>query len=190
MKKEFTTTKITFPTTTITTTKATTKTTTKMKKTELKNLEKEKLIELLVELSKLNKDNEAFLKTRLSTDYNDYYKLSCKKIDNAFSCFELMSLKDARQALSNFKKSKPENSRLIDLYLYYIRRAYKLEETDWRFQENFYSAIERVFGMIVDILKKDPSLKEKYDASIKKIISQANEGWNHQDTLKDMYEEI
>ncbi|MGM5483048.1 MAG: hypothetical protein ACQESF_06290 [Nanobdellota archaeon] len=161
-----------------------------MRKTYFENLDKEKLVELLVELSKLNKSNEAFLKTRLSSDYNKFFRLACDKIDEAFSCYELMSLKDARQALYDFKRSKPDNSKLIDLYIYYIKRAYKLEETDWRFQENFYSAIERVFGMIIEILKKEPSLKEKYDASITKIIGQANEGWNHQDTLQDMYEEV
>lgn len=161
-----------------------------MRKKYLKDLDKEELIRLLVELADLNQENKAFLETRIFSNYGEAFRLACEKINKAFSCYELMSLKDARQALYDFKKTKPDNSRLIDLYIYYIKMAYKLEKTDWRFQDNFYSAIESVFRMIIDILKKEPSLKEKYDASIKKIISQANEGWNHQDTLQDMYEEV
>ena len=161
-----------------------------MRKAYLKDLEKEELIKLLVELSRLHEENRAFLEARLLSDYTGLFQVACEKIQGAFSSFESLSLKDARQALYDFRKANPDNAMLIDLYRYYIQKAYELEKTDWRFQESFYSAIERVFGMIIDILKEDPSLKERYHTALMKIISQANEGWNHKDTLKDMYEEL
>src|SRR3989338_2901902 len=157
---------------------------------DFKNLNKEQLITLLVELKKLNKENEAFLYKKLFSNSNKFYVITCKKIDSSFSCFELMSLKDARQALNDFKKANPQDSDLFELYLYYIKKAYALEKTDWRFQENFYSAIEKVFSMMVEILKKDSLLKEKYAVRVQSLIKQANEGWAHKETLEYAYNQI
>ncbi|MCF7860962.1 hypothetical protein K9M79_01860 [Candidatus Woesearchaeota archaeon] len=161
-----------------------------MKKSDLKDLDKKKLIVLLMELSRLNKENKAFLKGKLSKDFENLFELACKKIDKAFSCFELMSLKDARQALNDFKKSNPGDTMLIELYLYYIGAAYYLEDSDWGFQENFYSAIESVYNLIFEMMKKDISLRDKYIDDVKKLIGKSNEGWGHRDWLEDKLEEI
>lgn len=156
-----------------------------MKKSELKKLTNEQLIEMLVKLSKLNNENMAFLKSNLFSDFNESFKIACKKIDEAFSCFELMSLKDAKQSLNDFKKLNSKDYLLIELCLYYIKSAYELEKTDWRFQENFYSAIERTYDIIFEIFKKDNSLKEKYVFKVKELIKQSNGGWGHKDYLED-----
>ncbi len=161
-----------------------------MKKSDFKNLSKDSLIELLLKLSKLNKENETFLESKLSSNYDDLFKLYCEKIDKAFCCYELMSLRDARRALLDFKKSNPSNSLFIQLCLYYIKKAYELEKTDWRFQENFYSAIERVYDMIFDIFEKDLSNKEKYIDEIEKLIEKSNEGWYHKEYLEYRLEKI
>jgi len=157
---------------------------------DFKKLDKEQLIKLLVELGKLNKENEAFLYRKLFSNSNKFSVITYKKIDSAFSCFELMSLKDARQALNDFKKANPQNPDLVELYLYYIKKAYELEKTDWRFQENFYSAIEKVFSMMIEIFKKDILLKDKYVVRAQSLIKQANEGWAHKETLEYIYNQI
>ena len=161
-----------------------------MKKSDFKKLERNQLIELLIDVSKLNKENDVFLKSKLTEDHQELFRLTCKKLDNAFSCFELMSLKEARTALNDFKKSKPSKSLLIKLYLYYIKRAYELEKTDWRFQENFYSAIEKVYDLIFNILIEDVFLKEKYLIEVEKMIKKSNEGWGHRDYLNEKLGEI
>jgi len=161
-----------------------------MNKTVLNKLEKKELIELIMNLSKLNKQNKAFLETQLLLDFNNLFELSCKKIRKAFCCYELMGLKDARNALNDFKKAKPSNELFIDLCLYYINSAYSLEKTSWKFQENFYLAIESVFKTIIEIIKKNMNLKENYRVELEKIIKQANEGFGHQDELKEIYKII
>ncbi|HOI18422.1 MAG TPA: hypothetical protein PLX15_01010 [Candidatus Woesearchaeota archaeon] len=161
-----------------------------MKKSDLKNLDKEQLINLIIDLSKLSKENNAFLQTKLNKDYNKLFELSCNKISKALSCYELMSLRDARNTITDFKKSNPENNLLIELCLHYIKEAYDLEKTDWRFQENFYSAIEKVYNSIFETIKKDISLKERYLPEIKKLIQNSNEGWGHRDYLEDKMDEL
>lgn len=161
-----------------------------MKKSDFKNIEKEQLINLLLELSKLNKENNAFLKTKLNQDYDNLFELSLKKISKAFSSYELMNLRDARNTIINFKKSNPDKSLLIKLCLHYIQEAYDLEQTDWRFQENFYSAIEKTYDMIFEMIKEDISLKEKYIKEIENLINISNEGWGHRDYLEEQFEEI
>lgn len=159
-------------------------------KKELKKLKQDELVDLIIEISKLNKENKSFLKSKLLNDENESFIIYCKKIDVAFSCYELMSLKDARQAINDFKKVSKDISKVIDLHIYYIESAYELEKTDWRFQENFYLAIESIFKNIVGFLKTNNSLVEIYDARLKKLIDKANEGWCHKDTLLDYYSEI
>jgi hypothetical protein len=161
-----------------------------MKKSTLKKLDKEDLIELLVDLSKLKKENDVFLKNKLHSDHHKMFKFYSQKINKAFCCFELKSLKDAREALLDFKKSKPPDNLFVDLCLYYIKCAYKLEKTDWRFQEDFYSAIENVYDMIFNLVKKNNFLKKEYKSEIKKLIKQSNEGWGHRDYLEGKFEKL
>ena len=47
---------------------------------DFKNLNKEQLITLLVELKKLNKENEAFLYKKLFSNSNKFYVITCKVI--------------------------------------------------------------------------------------------------------------
>jgi hypothetical protein len=159
-----------------------------MNKKDLKKLFKEQFIELLIDVSKLNKENNAYIESKLNLDFDKLYKLSCKKIDKALCCYEFMSLRDARKVIINFKKAKPTNTQLIDLCLYYIERAYDLEKSDWRFKENFYSAIEKIYIIIFDILNKDTLLKSKFDVKINLLINEATESFGHKDWLKDHYE--
>jgi len=160
-----------------------------MKKTNLTKLDKTDLIDLIQELAKLNKKNKAFIESKLTSDFDNLLDLSYKNIDKTFSCFELMSLKDARQTIIDFKKSRPPRELLIKLYLYYIKSAQDLEGSDWRFQENFYVAIEKIFKEFVEEIKKDDELKTKYEEEIQRIIQDANEGWAHKETLEEIYEE-
>jgi len=159
-----------------------------MKKKDLKKLSKEQLIELLIDVSKLNKDNNAYIESKLNLDFDKLHILSCKKIDKAFCCYEIMNLKDAKKSITDFKKAKPTKIKLINLCLYYIEIAYELEKSDWRFQENFYSAIEKTYIIIFDILNKDALLKSKFNVKINFLINDATESWGHKDWLKDHYE--
>jgi hypothetical protein len=161
-----------------------------MKKSDFNKLDKNELIDLLMSLCKLNKANDLFLQSKLRLNHDDLLNLSYKKIDKAFSSLAMMSLKDARQALNDFKKSAPTNDLLMELYVYYINKAYQLEKTDWRFQENFYSAIESVYGLIFEIMKKDLLLKDKYNSKIKGLINISNESYGHRDYLKDKFYEM
>ncbi len=161
-----------------------------MKKTDLKKLEKEELIELIIEISKLSKENKFFLEGKLSSNFNNLFNLSCKEIDKSFNSYETMSLFKARKVLIYFKKTVNNEELLLKLYMYYILSAYELEKTDWRFQENFYSSIENVFSILIETIKNNSQLKEKYISKIKEIVNISNEGWGHRERLEEMMREL
>ncbi len=156
-----------------------------IKKTQLKKQDKDELINLIVALSRLNEDNEVFIKTKLHNEIEDLIKLSHKKLDKAFCCFENLSLRDARKVLTDFRKLCDDKEKLLDLYFYYINCANDLDKHEWRLQENFYNAIERVFTMIFGILREDRNLFGKYKDKLKKTIKESNEGWGLRDFLVD-----
>ncbi len=159
-----------------------------IKKDNLKKLEKQDLIELLIELSKLDKKNKFYLESRLANNIDRYLDDSKKRLDKAFCCFENLSLRDARKVLVDFKKLTSDKEKLLELYLYYLDCANYLDKHEWRLQENFYNAVENVFVMVFDILKEDKALFEKYEDKLRKTVKDANDGWGLGDFLGDELE--
>jgi len=154
----------------------------------LKELDKKELIELVKELSKLNKDNKIYLKTKLSNNDVDLFKESLSKLNKSLAFYESMSLKDARKVLVDFKKLSKDKEKLIDLYFHYLYLAREIS-FDWRVQENLILAIERVFKMLINEIKDDENLKTKYRKDIKDFIDESIEGYGHQERLEEIWDE-
>ncbi len=152
-------------------------------KSKLKKLDKKALVELLIELSKLDKKNKLYLESRLTNNHEKYLDDSKKRLEKAFCCFENLSLRDARKVLMEFRKLNPDKEELLELYFYYLDCANDLDKHEWRLQESFYSAIERVFVMVFDILRENKDLFEKYEERLEKTIDNSTEGWWLRDFL-------
>lgn len=56
--------------------------------------------------------------------------------------------------------------------------------------EAFYSSIEVMFEQIIKMLNNNPELNQKFKGRLDFIIDRSCEGWGHEDTLTDIYEEL
>ncbi len=156
---------------------------------ELKKLEKEKLYSLLVELAGLTKENADFLKLKLQNSPDEaviYYK---KKIKDLLWP-ENTNLREARKAISDFKKISKNPEHLLELTVFYVENGIKIDNQYGDMYEAFYSSMEAMFEQIIKTLNNNPKLIPKFKERLDYIIDNSCEGWGHKDALMGIYEEL
>lgn len=156
---------------------------------KLKNLGKEELHSLLLELSSLNKENADFLRLKLENKPEDaltYYK---KKLKNIL-WNERINLREARKTISDFKRISKNPGHLLELMIYYVETGVKIGEQYGDMYEAFYSSMESMFEQTIKTLNNNPILMLQFRERLNLIIERSCEGWGHKDTLEDLYEEL
>jgi len=165
-----------------------------MKSSELKKtlelFDKKELIRLVFELAKLRKDNMAWLETKLQgsehlSESVEYYK---KKILGSFE--GRINLKDAKKAISDFKKASNDRESLIDLMLLYVEKGTEITISYGDMYEQFYYSLECMYGDAVELLNKwgDKNLIEKFRPRLKAVLTKTQGmGWGYHDTLSEIY---
>jgi len=158
-------------------------------KKELKKLDKDDLIDLLVDLYKKNKSVKAFLDFYISPDEED---LSTKYRDKVFEAFFPKrgfgyNLKNGKQAITDFKKLGPSSEALADLMLFYVETGVKFTNEVGDINENFYSSLEKTYLQALTLIKKE-NLLDKFARYSREIEIQAEGiGWGFSDTMADIY---
>jgi len=153
----------------------------------LKQLGKEELYSLLLELSSLNKENADFLKLKLEKNPENaiaYYK---KKLKNILWS-EQMNLREARKVISDFKRISKQPEHLLELMIFYVDTGVELGEEYGDMYEAFYSSMESMFEQIVKTLNDNKKLIPRFKARLDSIVEKSCEGWGHKDTLEEIYE--
>ena len=165
-----------------------------MKSSELKKIlegyEKKALIGLFLELAKLQKDNMAWLETKLQgsehlSESVEYYK---KKILSSFE--GRINLKVAKKAISDFRKASNDSESLIDLMLLYVEIGTEITIKYGDMYEQFYYSLECMYGDIVELLNKwgDKNLIEKFRPRLRAVVMKTEGmGWGYHDTLSGIY---
>ena len=160
----------------------------------LKHLGKEELAALLLEIGALRKENLEWLSAKLRGSEgiegtSRYYK---KKIEDAFFADEKIHLKEARQAISDFKRISQKKEHLLDLMIVYTECGTRLAVQEGDLYESFYDSISSMFIEVVRILETsgDSGLMKTFRPRLKWIIEHSAEGWGMQDTLGDYFEEM
>ena len=160
-------------------------------KAAILQLDKAQLRALVMDLAKLNKENKHWLVTRLKLDADtrgileDYRK----KISRALERMPI-DLRAARQTVMDFMKISRQPDEILELMVSYGEIGVRIENRYGDLYESFYASMETMFEQAVDLLRKNPELIEVYRPRLFKIVAHSAEGWNHRDTLEDMYERL
>lgn len=165
----------------------------KEKKVGLKNylsgFTKEQLIGQIIELSKKYKEVKLYYEFSLNPD-------STKKTETVkttvLHCFYptrgyKLRLKDARKAISDFKKLSPDEESLIDVMIYYVECGVQFTNDFGDIDEPFYNSIA---GMFRDAgrLCQSVGLHDKFKARAHKIVDDTSGiGWGFHDELNDIF---
>jgi len=154
---------------------------------KLKKLEKQELYSLLLELATMNKENQDFLRLKLQNNPKDavsYYKKKIKDI----LWNEKVNLKEARKAISDFKRISKKPEYLLELMTFYVETGVEMGEEYGDMYETFYSGMESMFEQIVKILDNNQNLIPNFKSRLNSIIERSCEGWAHRETLLEIYE--
>ena len=155
----------------------------------IKKLGKEELRSLLLELSSLNKENETYLRLKLENKPEDALNHYKKKLKSILQN-ERINLREARKAISDFKKISKEPKHILELMIFYVETGVKTGEQYGDMYEAFYSSMESMFGQIVKTLNVNQHLIPQYRERLNTIIRRSCERWSHKGSLEDAYEKL
>ena len=158
-------------------------------KNELRKFDKAKIIELIADLYKKNKSVKEYFDFFVNPNENE---LSKKYRDKIFDSFYpkrgfILKLKDAKQALADFKKLEPSTELLADLMLFYVECGVKFTNDFGDIDEKFYVSAEKIYFEALTLMHKGDFL-EKFEIRSFKIVDDSNGiGWGFHDYLLQMY---
>lgn len=158
-------------------------------KKELKKFDKNKLINLISELYKKHKPVKDFFDFYVHPDEKVLFEKYKTKVFEAFypkRGFQL-KLKDARQAINDFKKFAPSNYFLADLMLFYVECGVQFTNDFGDIDENFYLSMEKMFDQTLLLMKKEEILDQFNDRAAKILTDTDGMGWGFFDSLCDIY---
>jgi len=96
----------------------------------LEGFEKKDLIQLIIELAKLQKDNMAWLDAKL-LGQEEFPKLVEYYKEKIMSSFWELDLKLAKKGISDFKKASKDREGLIDLMIFYVEQGTEFTLKYW-----------------------------------------------------------
>ena len=160
-------------------------------KKELKQFDKNKLIELIAELYKKNKSVKEYFDFFINPNEEELFQKYRDKVFEAFypkRGYEL-KLKDGKQAISEFKKLEPSLELIADLTLFYVECGVTFTNEFGDIDEPFYMSIEKMYLQALTLMQKE-DLLDKFQSRALKIVEDTNDiGWGFHDYLSQVYDD-
>jgi hypothetical protein len=167
-------------------------------KATLKDLDKEDLIEIIVEMTKINAKNKVFLDVFLkgSDEINieALVEEAKKKIyryifGSSVYVRNYLKLREAKQVITDSSKILKEYPRHIaDLKLYYVETCNEFTNEFGDISEQFYNSVVRTFQNLCIFIKKNPSLYDIFKARLDELYNNSRDfGWGYSDDIEGLY---
>jgi hypothetical protein len=166
-------------------------------KKQLKQSEKDELIEMICTLYKSNENVKQMVNAKIMGEVFigellEDYKKKIKLIFFPKNNITLPSLSIAKKLISDFEKFADEIS-VIDLMLYYVECGNEFTNTFGDINGPFYDSLCSVFGKFIEKLNCQESdliylkFKERIDSL---VYSSSHIGWGYGDYISDKASEI
>lgn len=162
----------------------------------LSQCERRDLIGLIADLYALSKPNKDFLEARFikNDEVLARYKSIIKKYiapSEPWKNNQQISLKDAKKAISDYKKATNDTLGLIDLMVCYVEYGTDFLCEFGDMYEQYYCSLESVFSNALKLMKTFEyedilSFEQRLQAVVKKS---EHMGWGYYDAISDMLNE-
>ena len=164
-------------------------------------LEKEDLIEIILELSKFNPKNKNFIEISISgsdnINFDEIVKTAKSKIHTyifgrGLTSRNVLKLREAKKVISDHAKLlKDYPEHIADLKLYYIETCHNFTEDFGDINEQFYDSIMNAFENFCDYILKHHRLYTMFKERIEKYYENSRGfGWGYSDGISDIYSEF
>jgi hypothetical protein len=161
-------------------------------KNELKKLDKKELINLISDLYKKNKSVKEFLDFYANPNERVLHEKYKDKIFESFYPLrgDKLKLKEAKQAISDFKKIGGSPELIADLMLFYVETGVQYTIDFGDINEAFYLSIEKTYHAALTLMEKE-NILEKFLKRVSNVVADsANIGWGFHDYLADTFSEF
>lgn len=162
-------------------------------KKELKAMDQKELIELISELYKRIPDVQHYLSARFMGEdaIASLYQSAKKKIMDEFfpdRGFGKMRLKEAKNAISNFKKLANDEMKTIDLMIYYVEMGTEFTNAYGDIDAKFYNSMVSMYDKACDECSMDEEKFKPFKDRLYHIVEESNGiGWGYHDALCEIY---
>lgn len=158
----------------------------------LQKFSKEQLIAQIVELNAKYKDVKKYYEFSINPN-SDKAKEEAKKIIRKninTDGMPKLKLREARQAVTDFKKLSPSESDLADIMLFYVECGVDFTNSFGDIDEPFYNSIAGMFHDAGKYIKSD-GMQAQFKQRCKQIMDDtANIGWGFHDELSNYYHDF
>lgn len=165
-------------------------------KKELKQFDQKELIQLIADLYKLNDDVKHYVSNRLIGEEAilALYEKSKKSISNEFfpdRGFGKMRLKEAKSAITNFKKLSGDHEKTVDLMLYYVELGTHFTKMYGDINEAFYDSMISMYIKVTEACDQDEAMFHTLNDRLYAVVEETKGmGWGYHDCLYDYYYSI
>ena len=165
-------------------------------KKALKDLPPEDLVRLITDVAQACPQAREFLTVRFADKSSaenilDSYKQKVKYEFFPPRGLGRLNLREAKKAISDFKKICPDKNMTIDLMLFYVENCVDFTREYGDVYESFYNSAVSMYSSVVnEINAADIALYEKYADRLRTAAENACAGWGFQDEMMDIYYSI
>ena len=167
-------------------------TSTQIKKS-LKDLPADDLIRLITDIAQACPQAKEMLTVKFADKKgtNEILENYKKKVEYEFfppNGFGRLNLREAKKAISDFKKICPDKAMGLDLMLFYVENCVEFTDTYGDINESFYNSAAGMYNNVVkEINAADMATYKKFADRLKAAAENACAGWGFQDEMMDIY---
>ena len=164
-------------------------------KRAIKDCDRDECVDIILEIVQSCPQAREYLALKYTENYNDILEKYKQKVRYEFyppRGMGRLNLREAKKAISVFKKLCPDKNIVIDLMLYYVENCVEFTNDYGDINETFYYSAENLYSEVVkSINSAGISVYQKFAARLEAVVINTSDiGWGFHDCLRDIYNEL
>ena len=157
-----------------------------------KGFGRDECIGLILEIAESCPQAREFLTLKFTDNQNDILEKYKQKVKYEFypsRGFGRLNLREAKKAISEFKKLCSDKIMVIDLMLFYVENCVEFTNDYGDIDERFYSSAESVYEQVVkEVNDSGMPTYEKFAERLEAVVNDTSGiGWGFHDSLQEIY---
>lgn len=163
-------------------------------KKAIQGCEQDELIELILEIAQSCPQAREYLTLIFTENQEEILEKYKQKMKDEFfpkRGFGRLNLREAKKAISDFRKICPDKMMVVDIMLFYVENCVAFTNEYGDINETFYSSAVSVYSDVVkEINAIGAAAYERYAARLDAAAHHACHGWGFYDAMIELYYEI
>jgi len=161
-------------------------------KKAIQGCERDEFIELILEVAQSCPQAREYLTLRFTENQDDILEKYKQKVKDEFfpkRGFGRLNLREAKKAISDFRKISPDRMMVVDIMLFYVENCVAFTSEYGDINESFYNSAVSVYSDVVkEINSIGAAAYEKFSARLEAAANHACHGWGFYDAMNNLYE--